>query len=338
MKLKELGEFGLIEKITSQFSKNLPAHIEGIGDDCAVIHQENRNSLLVTTDLLIENIHFLKKDISPFELGHKSLAVNISDIAAMGGKPLYAFLSIALPSHIEADWLKNYFEGFHKIAAEYTVLLLGGDTTKSLHDIVINVALVGEADPQKIKRRSQAKAGDYICVTDFLGDSGAGLDIILKNLERTSLEEQLIKRHYLPRPHIKEGQWLAQKNEVHAMMDVSDGIDSDLKRIMEQSFCGVEIYLESLPISRELGTFCHKYHLNTDSFATSAGEDYCLLFTLEAENHDAILKEYKEQFQKPFYEIGKIISQKTFSYLSNGQKTQIQRQGFDHFKQGNNHD
>jgi len=338
MKIKDLGEFNFIEQITSQFSKNLPSNVEGIGDDCAIIYQENSKAKLVTTDLLIENIHFLKNDITPFDLGHKSLAVNLSDIAAMGGTPLYAFLSLALPPELETNWLKLYFDGFHQLSSEYNVHLLGGDTTKSSQDIIINIALIGEACPQKIKRRSQAKIGDYICVTNFLGDSGAGLDIILNKRKRSPLENELVNCHYRPHAHIKEGQWLAEKNEIHAMMDVSDGISSDLKRMMEQSKCGIEIDLENLPISEKLKTYCLKHSLEINQFALHSGEDYCLLFTIDSNHYERISQNYLSQFKCPIYKIGRINSTNNFTYFLNGENVQIIYQGFDHFKQGNNND
>lgn len=332
MKLKDLGEFGLIEKIKEQFSSLIPDNIEGIGDDCAIIHQEGRESLLITTDLLIEGVHFLKKDISPFELGHKSLAVNISDIAAMGGTPRYAFLSIAFPTDLENSWLKSFFDGLYDLGKKHGILLLGGDTTKSLQGIVINIALIGEAPQQMIKRRSAAKSGDLICVTDFLGDSGAGLDIILKKTLRTNLEEHLVKRHYIPRPHIEEGKWLGKIADVHAMMDVSDGIDSDLKRIMDQSSCGVEISLEKLPLSPELIKYTTCHSLSPYEFAASSGEDYCLLFTLEPNALEQTQNDFEKEFKRPFYVIGKINPEKTFKYFLHGKLTQLQKIGFDHFK------
>lgn len=338
MKLKDLGEFGLIQKIAEQFSRELPSNVEGIGDDCAMIAQSPEETLLVTTDLLVENIHFLREDISAFELGHKSLAVNVSDIAAMGGTPQYAFLSIALPSDLEGGWLKDFFDGFYALAKEHGVLLMGGDTTKSKQGVVINVALLGKAHPAKIKRRSQAKIGDFICVTDSLGDSGAGLEVILKKYERTELEKKLVSRHYLPRPHVAEGQFLAKESSVHAMMDVSDGIDSDLKRIMECSSCGVHVDLDQLPLSKEIQTFSQKYKLNPVEIAASAGEDYCLLFTVDPKSYEQVLKSYSECFQKPFYKIGKITEDKKFIYFNHHQETKLSLQGFDHFKKGNSHE
>lgn len=332
MKLKELGEFGLIDKIKAQFSEAIPENIEGIGDDCAVIHQEGKNSLLITTDLLVENVHFLRSDISPFELGYKSLAVNISDVAAMGGTPRYAFLSIALPSDLDASWLKAFFDGIYELGKKHEVLLLGGDTTKSLQGVVINMALIGEAPAHQIKRRSQARVGDLICLTDNIGDSGAGLDVILKKRTRGPLEDRLVKRHYLPRPHVEEGLWLAERNTVHGMMDVSDGIDSDLKRIMDQSNCGVKIELEMLPLSQDLKIYSQRYNLSPLEFAASSGEDYCLLFTLNPESLEQTLRDFEKQFSRPFYVIGEIAEEKKFEYFFQGQVTHLKKIGFDHFK------
>ncbi|MGB9893707.1 MAG: thiamine-phosphate kinase, partial [Candidatus Saccharicenans sp.] len=162
-------------------------------------------------------------------------AVNLSDIAAMGGRPLWAFLSLAIPSETEIFWLDEFFRGWKKLSSKTGVELLGGDTTRSLNNLVINVVILGEAEEKQIKYRSGARPGDLIAVTGNLGDSEGGLRLVLANKENKTLspeEKYLVRRHYLPRPHLEEGRFLASRPEVTAMMDISDGIDSDLRRIM----------------------------------------------------------------------------------------------------------
>lgn len=331
MNLKDIGEFGLIHRFAPQFLKDLPRNVEGIGDDCAIIPTNDGKSTLVTTDMLIENVHFIRSQISPFDLGYKSLAVNLSDIAAMGGVPLYAFLSIGLTSDLDLSWIDSFFNGMAELAKKEHVYLLGGDTTRSKSDLVINITLIGEMDSAKIKRRSQAKVGDVICCTGPLGDSGAGLQVLLNHLPEDALTHPLIIEHHHPKPHLKEGQWLANHPAVHAMIDVSDGIDSDLKRIMESSQCGAKVDLESLPVSTNLKLACDRYDWNIFDLAASAGEDYCLAATISKEEFPAISKAFQSCFGAPLYEIGEITNDKQLIYTLKGKAITLKKHGFDHF-------
>ncbi|WP_068468075.1 thiamine-phosphate kinase [Candidatus Protochlamydia phocaeensis] len=331
MELNALGEFGLIQRFAPHFKSHIPTGIEGIGDDCAVIRQNATTSSLITTDLLIENIHFLKNKISPEELGYKSLAVSLSDIAAMGGRPLYAFLSLGLPGNLDVEWIDHFFKGFQELAATEDVLLLGGDTTRSPHEIMINVLVIGEALTAHIKRRSQALPGDWICCTDYLGNSGAGLKVLLENLPQDQVTLKLVKDHVTPRPHLREGQWLAKHPSVHAMMDISDGIDSDIKRIMEESHCGACIELEHLPLSRELCQAANTFSWLTPELAATAGEDYCLLVTVDPASYNELNQAYQKQFGRPLFKIGQITSSPSLIYLHHGQPFSLSNKGFDHF-------
>lgn len=333
MKLHQLGEFGLIHHFAPRFLQHLPPDIQGIGDDCAIMPYKDEHSLLVTTDMLIENVHFLTSKISPEDLGHKSLAVNLSDIAAMGGRPLYAFLSIGLPPTLEVSWLDRFFDGLEKLAKEENVLLLGGDTTSSLSGFIVNIVILGEAKNSQIKKRSQAVAGDLICCTGPLGSSGAGLKVLLEDLPIDEMTEVLVHSHHHPRPHLKEGQWLAAHPAVHAMIDVSDGIDSDVRRLMEQSHCGAEIDLNQLPLTTNLIKASERFGWNVEELAVTAGEDYCLLFTVDPKEYFQLQKEYETYFQSPLPVIGKITSHPlTLLYLGRDRKpVTIQKKGFDHF-------
>ena len=336
MKLSEIGEFGLIDRIAPLFLKNIDNSITGIGDDCSVIPLNENESLLVTTDMLIEDVHFLCDKISPEELGHKSLAVNLSDIAAMGGAPHSAFLSIGIPKNTEIAWLDNFFDGLKKLADESNTLLLGGDTTKSIDRLVINIVVVGKIESSKIKYRSSAKPGDVICVTENIGDSGGGLKIILENLEDKNNEDicRLIKAHHKPRPHIKEGQWLSANNGVNAMMDVSDGIDSDLKRIMERSLIGAKVNLENIPVSGSLQKICEKFNWNPYQIAATSGEDYCLLVTIKKDEFADIAEAFEKEFNRSLYKIGEITGRKNeLNYLYNNNPVSLGKHGFDHFNQ-----
>jgi len=318
--MSKIGEFELIERIRSQSSIILSdsegsPDIVGIGDDCAVMPQRNGVDTLVTTDLLIEDRHFLLADISPEQLGWKAAAVNISDIAAMGGKPAAAFLSIALPPDLgerlhgfkdgAAKWVDRFITGFSKLCFRFGVPLLGGDTSASPDKLFINVTLLGECPHGQALLRSSACPGDLICVTGTLGDSAAGLKLVLERaasasqspssavpletdvprMLKVSPEEFLIRRHYLPMPRVNEGRLLASLNGVHAMMDISDGIASDLRHVLKASSTGSAtlcalIDVKALPLSDELQQVCADRGWDAVELAVSGGEDYELLFTI----------------------------------------------------------
>ncbi len=334
MKLADIGEFGLIHRVAPHFLDLIKENVHGIGDDCAVIPQNDTQSLLITTDLLVEDIHFLRRKISPRELGHKSLAVNLSDIAAMGGTPTAAFLSIALPPDIDVEWLDDFFAGLHELSRRTCTPLLGGDTTKSANGVIINIAVLGTAENDKIKYRSTAQPGDVLCVTDVLGDSGGGLNIILNDLEEKSDPEisYLIQAHHLPRPHLAEGRWLAARAEVHAMLDVSDGIDSDIRRIMEESHVGARVNIETIPMSDSLLLVSQKFQWNAVEIAATGGEDYCLLCTVEAATYQHIQTEFEKEFGRPLYNIGVVTADQQFVYFQHDQKIDFAKHGWDHFK------
>lgn len=280
------GEFEFIKEVRSAFEA--PRGITGIGDDCAVIPQEPGRETLVSTDMLIEGTHFLKEDISPYQLGWKSAAVNFSDIAAMGGEPVGSFLALALPRDTAPGWENEFLRGYGDISREYGFPLLGGDTTASPDRISICVTVLGKAGLGSSRLRSYARSGDLICVTGTIGDSAAGLKAVLEGITRTETVSRLIEKHYLPRPRLLEGQVLAASEGVHAMMDISDGIASDLRHIMEESGLGAEVNLSGLPISEELKSFCSGYGYDPVRLALEGGEDYELLFTVQPDCESGI--------------------------------------------------
>lgn len=286
MGLKDLGEFGLIGSIRAGFPA--PEGIQGIGDDCAVIPQESGSETLVSTDMLIEGSHFLMDDISPYQLGWKSAAVNFSDIAAMGGSPVGSFLAFALPKSLPDAWVEGFMEGYRAISTEYGFPLLGGDTTSSPDRLCICVTVLGKAAAGSSRKRSSARPGDLICVTGPLGSSGGGLEVILKGLPRDEAAQHLVERHYLPRPRMDEGRRLAACDGVHAMMDISDGIGSDLRHILEESGVGAAVDVRSIPMEQELTDICGRHGLDPVWMATCGGEDYELLFTVDPAAEQAL--------------------------------------------------
>jgi len=332
-KLTDIGEFGLIARFSPRFLSNLPAGVVGIGDDCAVLPWKKDARLLVTTDMLVEGIHFLRDRIRPRDLGAKSLAVNLSDIAAMGGKPDSAFLSLAIPRGTGVEWLDRLFKGIGDLTASENIHLLGGDTTRSPGPVVINIAVLGRVHPARVKFRSGARPGDEVCVTGFLGDSGGGLRVLLENRRQGRDEAYLVRRHNRPRAHLAEGAWLAGKKGVTAMMDVSDGIDSDLRRIMERSGCGAAVELEELPLSGPLRRAAAVRGWNLYEVAATGGEDYCLVATVRPDCLPGIARGFERKFGRRLSRIGSITGERgKLRYRLNGNPAVLGRHGFDHFR------
>ncbi|HKL71400.1 MAG TPA: thiamine-phosphate kinase [Marinilabiliaceae bacterium] len=332
MNLSEIGEFGFIERFASKFNHLLPSGVHGIGDDCAVLPMNETHDLVMTTDLLVEGIHFLKDKISPKDLGHKTLAVNLSDIAAMGAQPIASFLSIAIPSSTKVEYLDSFMEGYHTLSEKHNVALMGGDTARALDKLTFNVTVMGKIEKGKSRLRSMAKENDIIAVTGYLGNSAGGLHAVLNNL---SLEDAsvnyLIQQHNRPIPHIHEGLWLAQQKRVHAMMDVSDGIASDINHILKASVKGATIELTSLPLSHQLKEFSEKQKLNMYDLGTSGGEDYCLLVTIDKDHFNDLAERYKKEFHQDLFPIGEINSSSSLQFLLKNEKIELTKSGFNHF-------
>jgi len=299
MKLENIGEFPFIEKIRKQFT--VPDGLKGIGDDCAIIPMDSCWDMVVSTDMLVQDRHFILEDIPSRCLGWKSAAVNISDIAAMGGQGIGCFLYVALDGNLSEEWTDGFLDGFRDCCTRYGFPLLGGDTTASGNGICINVTVLGKVPGGQAKLRSSAIEGDIICVTGNLGDSACGLDVILGKASRGDDENYLVERHYLPSPRIKEGAGLLSCKGVHAMMDISDGVASDLRHIIEESHCGAVVDPALLPLSEPMKRYCTKKGIDPMEKALCGGEDYELLFTVSPEG--------EMQTEVPHTVIGKIIKE-----------------------------
>lgn len=315
------GEFGFIDYIKAHC--DLPQAGVGIGDDCAIIPTEGCDTL-VTTDMLLEGVHFLRPKSSPEDVGWKSAAVNLSDVAAMGGEAVATFLSIALPKDAQGEWAERFVEGYAEISRLFGVPLLGGDTTSSLRDIAINVGVVGRCERGRAALRSGARVGDTIFVTGPLGDSGAGLKVLLEELPHSAIAYYLVRKHMRPTPRLAEGRALLATGKVGAMMDVSDGIASDLMHILRASGVGAEVWLDELPLSPQLTALCAQEGWDAYHLATSAGEDYELLLTAP--------EEIAQRVDFPLYPIGKIVAgDAVVEWYKEGKKIEFNSKGFTHF-------
>ena len=312
-----MTEFGFIDSIRA-LCADLPANgFEGIGDDCAVLPVGGGESLVFTADLLVEGVHFLRRAASPAEVGAKALAVNLSDVASMGARPVATLLSLALPTDATESWAAEFMRGYHALSARCGTALIGGDTTRSEQAITINVTAIGRVADGHIKRRSAAQPGDVIFTTGALGASGAGLRDILAG----RCDTPLAARHRNPQPRIAEGIWLGEREEVHAMMDLSDGLASDLRRILAQSQTGAEIDLDTLPVAEgsDLKT------------AACGGEDYELLFTAAPDRAERLAGDFLHRFSAALHPVGRITRGHELRWLRDGIVQPLDWQGFSHY-------
>ncbi|MCM2358094.1 MAG: thiamine-phosphate kinase [Geobacteraceae bacterium] len=282
MRLKELGEFGLIDRIAGRVPRRAGVRI-GIGDDAAALEPSPGCVTLVTTDMLLEGVHFDLALCDPLTLGRKSLSVNLSDIAAMGGRPRHCLLSLAVPHDLPVEFLDRFIAGFLERAAEFEVTLVGGDTCASRGGLVVAVTVMGEQRPERVVTRGGARPGDLVFVTGTLGDSALGL----KLLRQGERQGGAVLKHLDPPPRVREGLALAEAEIPTAMIDVSDGLLADLGHILDLSGVGARLELARLPLSPPLTA--RTPNLGADPFLLplAGGEDYELLFTAPPDRQGA---------------------------------------------------
>jgi thiamine-monophosphate kinase len=291
VKLAELGEFGLIGRIEARFPQLAPPEL-GIGDDAAIISPSAGMQLVVSTDLLAEGVHFDSSYGSAYLLGRKALAVNLSDLAAMGATPRWFFLSLAIPAGFPLEEIETMLDGMAELAGEHRCILAGGDTCSSKSGLVLSVTVMGEQRPDLLVKRSGARQGDDVWVTGTLGDSALGLKILQ---ERTvhpdaAAVQHLLARHLDPVPRVQFGSGLGSAGLATAMIDISDGLLADLGHICRQSGCGAVLQLASIPRSTMFNTLTASDSKVPWHLAVAGGEDYELCFTADPARRPAILE------------------------------------------------
>jgi thiamine-monophosphate kinase len=328
VKLEDLGEFGLIARLARGCIVAPERVVVDIGDDCAATENAGGRLRLVTTDLLIERVHFLRRAITPKQLGAKAMAVNLSDIAAMGGRPLDAFVSLALPDDLSVEYVEALYDGLREMSAAFGVNILGGDTTASLADLVISIALTGEVERERMLRRRGARPGDRIWVTGTLGDAAAGLDAILQQRAELPEAAPLVARHLGPQPHVAAGRVIAESGLGHAMLDLSDGLSSDLRHLCEASGVGCVVDASALPISPALRTYAERFGLDPIRLALDGGEDYVLCVAGDAGLGAALGAAGHSAFA-----IGEIRAEPTrWVQRADGERHPLLPRGFDHLR------
>jgi len=332
-KIKDMGEFRFIRSIEDGCHFSPDRLIKGIGDDCAVIGPYEKKVLLISTDLLVEDIHFILGKIPLEHLGQKAVAVNLSDIAAMGGKALHMFISLAIPGSMEVETLHAIYRGMKAMCSRYRINILGGDTSASPDRLMINVTVVGEALEEEVLYRSGAAPGDIIYVTGTLGDATAGLKLIRGEVSASGdMEASLIEAHNLPVPFLDAGRMIAGSRSASALIDLSDGLLSDLGHVCEASGVGARLFHESLPLSGYLKELCQINVLDPYDLALHGGEDYRLLVTVPGKNTHVFEKMFEKGTPCKVYRVGEITEKKGLKILMpDGREKQLETTGFDHF-------
>ncbi|HVM32679.1 MAG TPA: thiamine-phosphate kinase [bacterium] len=331
--MESVGEFGFIEKIRAALKAPNPSVVLGIGDDAAILKPTPGHELVFTTDMLVEGRHFDLKTISPWQLGAKTLAVNVSDCAAMGAKPTAAVVSLGVPPSFEVASLEAFYDGLKGWGAQFGVSVVGGDTVGA-DQLVVNLALIGEVETGKALKRSGAKAGDAIFVTGTLGDSAGGLRALLKpSAKGRETESLLIKRHLAPVPRFVTGRFLSTHQAASAAIDLSDGLSSELHHLAESSGVGMEIHEEALPLSDALLHFCSERGLDPLELALNGGEDYELLFTVPLAKISQVVQKLPGQTGDRVKAIGRVVPKaKGVTLITRaGKVVPLPAKGFDHF-------
>jgi thiamine-monophosphate kinase len=324
MRLRSLRERELVSAIRKEFAGAVDGLLVGIGDDAAVIRGAGARCLL-TTDLLIEDVHFISALHPPVLLGRKALNVNLSDIAAMGGRPRYALLGLALRPDIGKRWVGDFFAGFKDAAAEAGVGLAGGDVSAA-NKICLSVTVVGEVDSEI--RRNGARPGDFIYVSGSLGDSAAGLRLLKAGhkLGKNKKTDALLQAFLDPAPQIGLGLALAGRRLATAMIDTSDGLSVDLGHLCEESGTGALVELAALPLSPGL----RRFEKDCIELALHGGEDYQLLFTVSPRKSSG-LAALRKEFE--VHRIGRMTAGKSIQAVDEkGRKRPLSIKGYEHLR------
>jgi len=336
--LSKLGEFGLIDHIKSKFTVSNARTIKGIGGDAAVI-EAGEESLLVSTDMLLEGVHFNLSYMPLQHLGYKAVAVNVSDIAAMFGRPEQIVISIAISNRFSLEAVDALFEGIHAACQNYKVDLVGGDTSSSVSGLVISITVLGRASRNEIVQRSGAKVNDIICVTGDLGAAYMGLQVLEREKEvfltnpdmQPDLEkyEYLVGRQLRPEARMDIVHELRERKCIPtSMIDISDGLASELFHLGKQSGVGVKIFEDKVPIDHDTFETAIEFKLDPITCALHGGEDYELLFTIDPADYEKIKNHPDIHF------IGHMHNDPTQHVLVTKQQTVVPltAQGWNHFK------
>lgn len=308
--VQDLGEFGLIDRIRNLFPQSPPSVVVGIGDDVAVLRTASGRLLLATCDCQIEGVHFTLPTVPGRLLGRRAAAVNLSDMAAMGGTPLWALLSLMAPERTAVALVEEIYRGFGETLSRFGAAVVGGNTARHPDRLVMDVTLLGDVDPDRVILRTGARPGDLLVVTGTLGGSRAGLECLKRDI--SGLDETVrtaaIQRHWEPEPRLREGQILAASAWVHAMIDVSDGLMGDLGHLCRASGVGAVLCADTLPVDSACEAVAQAAGRDPLEWALYGGEDYELLAAVDPSGFPEIREALENAGGVPCRVIGRVVA------------------------------
>lgn len=334
--LQRLGEFGLIERLAARLQRSdaQPAAgsvVLGIGDDASVLAPPPGTELVTTIDALIEDVHFRRDWSKPEDVGWKSLAVNVSDLGAMGARPLAAFITLALPRDVPVRWVDRFYQGLGECAVRYGCPVAGGDTVRAPDRIALSVAALGSVPAGKAVTRAGARVGDWVCVTGVLGESGAGLALLEQGKRVSGRRRRLVEWHRRPVPPVEAGALLAERGLATAMLDLSDGLASDAGHLAKRSGVGLRIEQERLPVSDAARQLAAALGVDPYYWALHAGEDYQLLFTVSPERWPDVPPALAP-LGVVATRIGEVTRRGVVLVDEDGEARPLRKEGFTHFE------
>jgi len=332
----QIGELALIARLRAICAQGRGPGDElllGIGDDAAAFRAEPGGAVLATCDIQVEDVHFRSGWISPYQLGRRSVAVNQSDIASMGGEPTFALVSLTLPPSLPVESFDAMFRGMRDQMGEFSGAIVGGNLARG-EKLVVDVFMLGKADPDRILSRAGAEPGDIICVTGGLGASAAGLALLSRSGPPPAAGlARLVEAHVQPTPRVREGVAIARSGLASAMIDISDGLAADLGHICEASRVGAEVHEADVPHAQGIETVAEVSGTDPWRYVLFGGEDYELLFTVPAAAAGR-LPELAKRLGTPVHRIGTILPPEQGLQLvaSDGTRAPLRATGWDHFE------
>lgn len=336
MKISELGEFALIDRVAQRIPAYRKDVLVGVGDDVAVLRLDGERCQLATCDSQVEGAHFAYGATSPYDLGRKAAAVNLSDIAAKGGTPQHFLVSLALGPDTEVSWVEALYDGLREEAERYDADVVGGNMSRTRGPIVVDLFLLGEVKVEELLLRSGARAGDVVLVTGWLGDSAAGQALLLQpDLPLDEEEtERILAAATTPVPRVWEGRAIAISRLATAMIDLSDGLSSDIGHICERSGVGVRLWAERLPISGSARRVAALTGRAEWALALQGGEDYELCFTAPPAAAEDLAGLVEQATGTAVTSVGEVLPEEAGRWvrLLDGEEIPLTGEGWDHFR------
>lgn len=336
MRVGDLGEFRLIARLEKRLRRSQSSHVvRGIGDDCAVLQPSDGSELLLTVDTQEEGVHFTRQWASPQDIGWRCLAVNVSDIAAMAGRPLGAIVALSLPSSLEVAFLEAFYDGMQELAEHYDCPVIGGNVSRRAAETMsVSITVLGETLRGRSVCRSGARVGDEIWVTGGLGGARAGLAALTQPASVAGVAiEPAVSRYRRPQPRLFEAQYLRQHADLHSLLDLSDGLSSDLRHICEASGVAAHVEADRVPFDpgvREIAAACDVEPLE---YALHGGEDFELCLTVAPGGLDAIRENFEQHFQRSLVRVGSIREGAGVTLVAtDGTQQPLAVKGYDHFR------